>query len=423
MTHKLLTVSAVWASIVVSVAGTLEHATANGKVLDANGNPVEHATVLVYEARLRQGYSVYCPTCWVDCGKRTITDVKGNYSIAGLNPDLVFKFLIVGNGYKTVFVDRVDPEKGPAMDAVLKPRAVAGSPSQVVRGRIVNDQGTPVRDAVIEQQGVSFIGPRGLGRSFGPDDSPDWVQPLAATDEQGEFEITYAKPAVEITLLVSPRAMAPKLVTLPTGPEKRIIRVAQGATLRGRLVQPDGTPAANAEVALIAHSRRAGTVLPEIRIGTRGDGTFAITNIPAGRIWYIVPKMESLVNRGLAGDAAPVETKADGEEVDVGTINLRTAYTLRGKVVLSDGRPIPPDMHVTLSSDMSFDSQVTALGADGSFEFRGLSKGVYSVAAGIRGYRPADDFYGEVLVNSDRKIMVIPMTPVPPPSVPSSAIR
>jgi hypothetical protein len=83
MPYRLFTVSAVWALIAMRVAIAAEHTTANGKVVDADGKPVEHATVLVYEAQIRQGYSVYCPTCWVDCGKRTITDMRGNYSLAG----------------------------------------------------------------------------------------------------------------------------------------------------------------------------------------------------------------------------------------------------------------------------------------------------------------------------------------------------
>jgi hypothetical protein len=267
---------------------------------------------------------------------------------------------------------------------------------------------------VVQQQGVTFEGPGGFGQSFGPDDSPDWIRPVAATDEHGEFEIAYAKPAVEINLNVSPRAMAPKLVTLATGPEKRTIVVTQGATLRGRLLQPDGTPAGNAEIGVFVHSRVPGKVFQEVRIGTKDDGTFAITNIPAGRIWYLYPKMESLATRGLAADAVLVETRDDGEEVDVGAIRLRTAYTLRGKVVLSDGKPVPPDMHITLSSDAGFDSQFATVAEDGSFEFRGLSKGVYAIAPGVRGYKPKDDFYGDVLINRDRESIVIPMSPAAP---------
>lgn len=60
--------------------------------------------------------------------------------------------------------------------------------------------------------------------------------------------------------------------------------------------------------------------------------------------------------------------------------------------MLSDGKRIPPNMHVTLSSDAGFDSQIAPIAEDGSFESQGLSKGVYSVAAGVRGYKPEDGF-------------------------------
>ena len=93
MPYRFFTLPAVWALIAMNAAGAAERATANGKVVAADGKPVEHATVLVYEAWTRNGYSVYCPTCWVDCGKRTITNAEGKFSISGLNPDLVFQIV------------------------------------------------------------------------------------------------------------------------------------------------------------------------------------------------------------------------------------------------------------------------------------------------------------------------------------------
>jgi hypothetical protein len=40
---------------------------------------------------------------------------------------------------------------------------------------------------------------------------------------------------------------------------------------------------------------------------------------------------------------------------------------------------------MTLSSDADFDSQIATVAGDGSFEFGGLSKGVHSIAPGVRG--------------------------------------
>src|ERR1700674_5265017 len=106
----LVTASLFYAGVAVAA----ERVTAVGKVVDADGNAIEHAAVLVYSAGVKKGFSLFCPTCYVDCGKRTLTGADGTYSIAGLNPDLVFNFLIVREGYNATFVDRVDPEKGHA---------------------------------------------------------------------------------------------------------------------------------------------------------------------------------------------------------------------------------------------------------------------------------------------------------------------
>jgi hypothetical protein len=49
------------------------------------------------------------------------------------------------------------------------------------------------------------------------------------------------------------------------------------------------------------------------------------------------------------------------------------------------------------------------LNQDGTFEAKGLLKGVYSVSPGVRGYKPPDSYYGEVLVNRDGKNVTIPL--------------
>jgi len=386
-----------------------ERATIMGKVADAAGKPVEHATVMVYEAGVKKGYSAYCPTCWADCGKRTLTDAEGAFSIPGLSGDLSFTLLVVRDGYSPTYVKKVDPAKGSAETALLKPRTTIEDPSQIVRGLVVNAHGDPVKDAVVEQEGVTYRGPDGrTGTRFGP---LDWVDQIAVTNDKGEFEIAYSKPAIQMILAVKPRGMASKLFTFPTGAERHQMVVTDGAVVRGRLVLPDGSPVPNAEVGLMTHSRRSGTTLPEVRIGTKEDGTFAITNVPPGRIWVLYPKMESLAARGVGGSLVACETKDDGQEVDAGDIVIRPAHTLRGKVVLSDGKPIPPDMRVTLGADMAWDNQVNVISSDGTFEFRGVPAGVYSLGPAVRGYRAGDGFGIEVLVKDDMSDIVIRMEP------------
>jgi hypothetical protein len=195
-----------------------------------------------------------------------------------------------------------------------------------------------------------------------------------------------------------------------TGADRKTLTVAQGATIKGRLVR-DGKPVANAEIGLATHSRISGTVLPEMRIGTNADGTFSLTNVPAGRVYYLYGKMESLAPQGGAADLIECETKDDGQVVSLGDIQVRQAHMLRGRVVLADGKPIPPEMHVNLSADRAWDSQSVVMDAEGRFEFKGLASGVYTLMPSLRKYMLADQYGQEVLVNRDINDLVLTMQP------------
>lgn len=370
-----------------------QHVTAAGKVQDADGKPIEHAAVLVYSAGVRKGFSIFCPTCYVDCGKHTFTDADGKYSIAGLNSDLVFNLLVVRDGYSPKFVNKVDPQQGPAETAVLKKRIPPENPAQIIRGRVLDPKGAPVRDALVEQQGAIFEN----GRTFG---DGGWIDLMAVTNERGDFEIAHSKALVAAIVQISPRAMAAKLSTIPSGADRKVITVTEGVTIRGRLVQ-NGQPIAQAEIGLSTHSRVGGETLPEVRIGTDEDGRFALTNIPPGRIWYLYAKMESLASRGLAAEIVECATKSSGQDLNLGDISVRPAYTLRGKIVLSDGKPIPPDMRINLFSDRVQDSQSLILAPNGAFEFKGLGRGVYQIEPSVKGYEARDAQSLELLIDGD----------------------
>ena len=91
--------------IPATVSSAAERLRLTGTVSDEKGKPVEHATVLVYKAGVKKGYNTYCPTWYVDCGKRVITDGKGMFTIQGLSPDLWFQLLVALDGYEPTFVD------------------------------------------------------------------------------------------------------------------------------------------------------------------------------------------------------------------------------------------------------------------------------------------------------------------------------
>ena len=388
-----------------AVAFADDRLTLIGRVSDSAGKPVEHATVMVYHAGVKKGYSTYCPSCYVDCGKRTITDNQGMFTFKGLSPDLWFQLLVAGEGYERAFVNKVDPSSGAPITATLVHRKSVNDSERVFRGRVVDSHGSAVRDAVVQLVGALFDTKTGASR-YG---SLPGLDPIAISNKGGTFEIAYSQSAekiqglppavarvpVRILVSIEARRMAPSFAVISAGPERHTLTITEGATVRGRLVQ-DGKPVSDAEVGLIARNRGGfgknlelvGQPYDELRIGTQQDGTFAVTNVPASVDWYIYGKMESLATRGATG-AVECATKKDQGIVDVGDLQIKPAHRLRGRVVLSDGKPIPDGMRVTITSERAWDDQTAMLPPDGRFEFLGLAVANYSVFASVKGYTVA----------------------------------
>ncbi len=398
-------------------------ATITGKVTDSAGNPLDHATVLVYYAGVKNGYSTYCPGCYADCGKRTLTNEAGVFTIENLSPDLWFTLLVVRDGYFSELVKQVDPLEGPAPAAILKMRQPVKDADRVVRGRVVDSHGRSIQDAIVDPKGILFNDEtRGRITIYGGISGLDRI---AVTNEAGEFEVSYDRPALEVLIIVEARGYAPKLFNhLQTGMERHVLTIGDGATLRGRLVE-NGKPAANAQMGLIPRQRGMGGGLElfgapydEMRIGTQEDGTFVFTNVPIPVEFYVYGKMESISERG-ATEPMECATNMDGEDVNVGDIEINPGFRLRGKVALSDGKSIPEGMRVSISADRAWDSQTVFLQPDGGFEFSGLAPEKYQVFASVKGYRaPQWDYKmktdrpGTVQVERDIDDFVLVLDPV-----------
>lgn len=411
------------ATLVLAPASfSADRVTLTGKVTDKLGKPLEDATVMVYHAGVKKGYSTFCPSCYVDCGKRTLTDRTGAFTIKSLDPDLLFELLVIRDGYTATFVKKVDPSHGPAETATLAPRAAVDDPARIVRGRVVDSHGQPLRAAVVEPLGVDEVSERGRMSRYG---TIDGLDPVAVTNPQGEFELSYNKPAMGILVKVEARGMAAKLIAMPTAAERKTIAVSDGATIHGRLMN-QGKPVAGAEVGLIARERGGyggslkiiGNPYEEIRIGTQQDGTFAITNVPTPVEWYVYGKMESIAALGAA-DPVECSTARDGQEIDIGDIQIHPGHRLRGKVTLNDGAAMADGMRVTISSSQAFDSQTAILGRDGSFEFKSLPTGPYEIFTSVRGYRFDPDklkkyqYALQTTIDRDIDDYAITLVPVP----------
>jgi hypothetical protein len=334
--------------LVSAVSAGAPGLTVTGSAVDSAGRPISDATVMVYHAGVLDGYSTFCPSCYRDCGKRTRTDASGSYKLSNLAPGLWFDLLFVRDGYAPEIVRVKEASSGTAPVATLKVRPSA-DPSHMVKGHVIDLGGRVVPDAVVTTVGIEEEHGSIIGTIPGLD-------PLAVTDQDGNFEVHYNKSAKRMLVTVESRTLALRFATLVVG-QQQTIELEEGATVRGRVMQ-DGKPVADAEVGLIGQERGSfgealsivGDPYPEMRIGTQEDGTFAISNVPPGVRWFVYPKMESVATRGAAEPKVCLTTHPN-EIVGVGEISLRPGYHLRGRVVLSDGKSIPEGMRVTLSSE------------------------------------------------------------------------
>ena len=408
---------------VILLPAAESRATLTGKVVDAAGKPLAHAVVMVYQGSVKHGYSTSCPTCYVDCGKRAITAADGSYKISGLSADLKFTILTVMNGFFPQLTNSVDPLAGPASVITLKSREPINDPQRVIRARVIDARGRPLRDAVVQPQGILFNDEKQRRiASYGTIAGLDLI---AVTNEKGIFEIAYNRPAIEVLILVEARGFAPKLFNhIPPGLDVKNLKVSSGATLRGRLID-NGKPVGSALMGLMARKRSMGAELKldgdpysEMRVGTKPDGTFEFTNVPDSVKWYVYGKMESIRGSGATG---PVEcvTKKDGDDVSVGDIQIKPGFKLRGKVILSDGKPIPDGMRVSIYSEKSQDAKTMMLGSNGSFEFTGIVPDKYEVFASVRGYQPPQWDYrtqtdppGTLLLKGDTDDFLLTLNPI-----------
>jgi uncharacterized GH25 family protein len=383
---RLLTLGILAAATIVCSASTVRP-TISGNVVGPDGKPLPHTTVLIYHAGVKTGYSTYCPSCYVDCGKRVLTDSKGNFQIKDLAPDLWFELLAVKDGYVPQFAKKVDPAKTSSVALTLRIKPPITDFSGVVRGRVIDDQGQPIPNAVVNPVGVvtDDKGSSMYGTFPGLD-------PIAVTNKGGEFEIAYAKTTPKMLLNIEARAMAPKFVVMETGPERHSVALSEGATITGRLIA-NGKPVANAEIGVMPKTRGgfgmnlavSGDPYNEIRIGTRPNGTFTIANVPEPVDWYVYPKMNSISQLGAA-NPVEVETTRDNQYIKAGDLLIQSGYLLKGTVILSDNKPIPDGMRIIISSDKVWDSQTTTLTSDGNFEFTNLPAGSYAISPSVKGY-------------------------------------
>lgn len=353
------------------------HPDLTGVVSDQDGKPLQGATVFIYTAGPKEGAGILCPSCYADCRKRATTDKEGKFKIESLAPTLLFRVLVVANGQRPEFVNKVDPALKP-IEVSLKPSKQGLSPDQQVKGRVIGWDNQPVAGAVVSIRGVT----RGQSTRFGGNDD---IEPVAVTDDDGRFLISGESKFDSLGVEVEARAHAKGVFEkLATGGKIHELKLTEGASVTGRLVK-QGQPVAGVEIGICGAERRAEVYVGDFSVGTDEEGKFLLVNLPPNRDYILYGRMNSLGEKG-AVPARRVQIKDDGSVLDIGTVQLVDGLKLEGQVRLSDGKPVPPRTRVLLSRDEAWDSDQTEADEQGRFRFIGVPAETVDLSARVKGY-------------------------------------
>jgi beta-lactamase regulating signal transducer with metallopeptidase domain/uncharacterized GH25 family protein len=351
-----------------------------GTVRMSDGQPAK-ATVFIFTAGPRVGTSPFCPSCYPDCTKSAKTDRQGRFKIESLDPQLIFRVLVIGKGCAPSSITHVDPAVKP-IDVTLQPVRQGIGPDRQIRGRVADARGKPVADAVVNIRGVT----RASGTQFGGNKD---VDQLAVTDDDGKFVINAEDKFDAIGVDVEAHGFAKGVFqSLATGGEIHELKLTEGATVKGRLVK-EGQPLAGVDICISDDDRRAEAYAGNFSVGTDKDGRFAFINVPPDRDYVVTATMDSLGPRGFT-PGAQVRTGGDGSIADAGDVKVFRGFTVAGKIRLTDGQPIPLKTEVMLSRPEAWDASHCVADGQGNFRFVGVPRGTITLSARIKGYRLSD---------------------------------
>ncbi|HZF12331.1 MAG TPA: carboxypeptidase regulatory-like domain-containing protein [Thermoanaerobaculia bacterium] len=329
-----------------------------GTVVDGQGRPVAGAAVQAEARKPALDRGGTRP----ERGEAT-TGTDGRFTVSGLSRGRAFLLTVEREG----FASRTLPEVKPPLPEPLR---IVLSPAARLAGEVVDDAGAPVAGARVRARGEL---PPSIGSGSLP---PSFFG--TTTDDDGHFELRDTA-AGKVTLTAAAAGFLPATLPLQvvTGQSQDDLRVVlhRGSTVAGRVLGPDGTPAAGAAVSLLARGGGLFAGPSGSRARTDGDGGYLLDAVPEGAQSF---------SAELAGAATAVRELAVRPGENRLDFQLADGLEIAGRVVDPTGAPVS-GAQVTASAGDPFPNE-TASGDDGSFRFGGLRGGAYRLAAQLQGF-------------------------------------
>ncbi|HEU0032266.1 MAG TPA: carboxypeptidase regulatory-like domain-containing protein [Kofleriaceae bacterium] len=263
-------------------------------------------------------------------------------------------------------------------------------PGATVRGRVLTKSGEPVEGAEVWARTVG-----GAAR-----DKDAWGGDDSARD--GSYELTGLRAGTYQIEVTSKRGIQPrdaeKVVVAAGAVVERDLRLDDGGTIEGVVVDADGKPVAGIDV----NARPTTSAWDGGDAQTMHDGTFTIAPVRGGEYRVTAERnwSEMLRKPGTTDDAKQGE-RAVVKPAQTTTVRIvveSQSASLRGTVVDAAGKPVP-DAFVSAARESDaagaqsssaqdtrwWDEQPALTAVDGTFTIGKLSPGKYSVRAYRKG--------------------------------------
>jgi hypothetical protein len=352
-----------------------------GTVFAETGFPLSNAMAFVYTAKPRVGPSLLCPSCYADCRKTARTDAKGQFKLESLDPSLLFRILVAAPGRQPVFLEAVDPTRQPIEVDMLAVTEAQMLPHKFLRGRVVDPRGQPVPAATLK-----FLFFSGEEANCGGDCAG--VDMLAVTDLEGRFLFTADKKFDVMSLTVEAPGFAPRRFLRLSNARDQELKITEGATVAGRVIR-QGQPLAGVTVGMSSADRAVDNFLGDFTAETDAQGRFQFYNMAPYHIFQIYGVSGSL---GGLGTIPPrrVRVAADGSTKDVGDLAVVSGAKLSGRLVLTDGRLVPPGARLVLDSEETSGTITAFPHASGAFEFANVPPSTVCLVVTLPGYHVSE---------------------------------
>ncbi len=215
------------------------------------------------------------------------------------------------------------------------------------------------------------------------------------SDANGEFILSNREPKDSVHVLVEASGFALKDFKLSVGEENRTdqdvyssidatgvvrhpLRLGRGVEVTGRLLK-NGKPVAGGLIGVkYVEFKSDPTPLNRQETKVNSNGIFRLPHLAPDADFWVYSKLGSLADGGTVIPVR-VRTTGDGSTLHVGELQVVEGRTLSGRLVRSDGQPIPGELEVSAGCASVSGELWQRPGPAGQFEFKGLPDGSVSL--------------------------------------------